>query len=752
MKKAFDPKRAAPYAAELICGFFLSQASGNYLPLPFALLAANLFAGFKKTPSAFLCFLPFLLSRNAVTIACAAWGCAFLGVVFGIYSSRGKKPTFALLLYMAAALAPYIMFTNYYGTVIRLALSLAVIPLTFVFISAVKVWTVKRLKYRLGISEMISATLLFVLSGIGAVGALGGEAWKIFSVFIILFASAIFPFGYGLFPAFACSLPLAIADGSFTPIAVFALYAVAAQIFTEYSRLIAALSVVGVESALFFLTNVYAGGNYYVAALILIPVSIFAFLPEKLFVNVNRRIRIYRTPSLNKYSVNRARAALSDKVYEIAAALDETSRSVGAFSCGLPSEKSVVKKITDELVERACLSCPSYNKCRNDCLADRAALIKAVRIGLSKGKFNLIDLPNAIAGPCERNNDFSETLDGLIKEYALKRTEAESMGKGRELVSVQAAGLSEALKGLAFSTGSQSESDSSLEKAIYENLARCGIYASEITVFGEDADTEINLVVPPAVVKNPLFLEAINEITGYKSIIVGRLNFTDDLSAITVRRAPKFDAAFGIAQKTKEGKRSSGDSHSMTRISENKFMIALNDGMGSGEDAMNTSCRAISLIESLFKSGLPPEAVLSTANKILSFSSEDDFTALDLGLINLDNGEADLIKVGSPYSFIITDESVKIIEGNSLPLGIVEEIKPTVIRSTLGNGDVMMLVSDGVSDAFGSASDMTDYLSTKRTVNPKALADDVLTKALTMTDGKAKDDMTVYCVRLFDRW
>ena len=166
---------------------------------------------------------------------------------------------------------------------------------------------------------------------------------------------------------------------------------------------------------------------------------------------------------------------------------------------------------------------------------------------------------------------------------------------------------------------------------------------------------------------------------------------------------------------------------------------------------METSSTTISLIETLYKAKLSSETVLSTVNKILSFNGDDNFTALDVGVIDLFTGGADFIKIGSPYSFVVTEDAVKIVEGSSLPLGILEDLRPTVCKTALSDGDAVVFVSDGVSDAFGSSSDFIDFLSTQKVLNPKTLANNILQKALFLNGGEAKDDMTVFCVRLFKK-
>ena len=63
----------------------------------------------------------------------------------------------------------------------------------------------------------------------------------------------------------------------------------------------------------------------------------------------------------------------------------------------------------------------------------------------------------------------------------------------------------------------------------------------------------------------------------------------------------------------------------MIRIDERKFMVALSDGMGSGEYAKKVSETAISLLESFYRAKMPSDLVLSTVNKLLSFSKEETF-------------------------------------------------------------------------------------------------------------------------------
>ena len=103
-----------------------------------------------------------------------------------------------------------------------------------------------------------------------------------------------------------------------------------------------------------------------------------------------------------------------------------------------------------------------------------------------------------------------------------------------------------------------------------------------------------------------------------------------------------------MAYAIKSGERVSGDTHSVIKINEHSFLMALSDGMGSGEYAKKVSATAISLIEAFYRAEMPEGTVLKTINKLLSFNRDERFTCIDIAAVNLNTGMADFVKIGSP--------------------------------------------------------------------------------------------------------
>ena len=289
-----------------------------------------------------------------------------------------------------------------------------------------------------------------------------------------------------------------------------------------------------------------------------------------------------------------------------------------------------------------------------------------------------------------------------------------------------------------------------ISKKIGDFLHKKGVPYSEIMVLGEGESSEINLVLENDIIDTEL-IKTINLATDRLNSIVSKTAISSKLSAITIKKSPVIDAAFGLSICTKSGSTSSGDTHSLEKIDEGKFLIALSDGMGSGLRAKNTSSTAISLIESFYKAGLDSNLILGMVNKVLALNTDDNFSAMDIVSVNLFDLTADFIKIGAPYSFIVTDSSIKIIEGASLPLGILDDLTPTGCAVDLVEGSTIIMFTDGISDAFSSSTDLIDFLKTIDNKNPQEISDSILKRALYLDGNDAKDDMTVLAIRLYKK-
>ena len=167
--------------------------------------------------------------------------------------------------------------------------------------------------------------------------------------------------------------------------------------------------------------------------------------------------------------------------------------------------------------------------------------------------------------------------------------------------------------------------------------------------------------------------------------------------------------------------------------------------MGHGAKASETSKNAVRMIESFYRAGIDSGIILSLANKLLKLGAEDMFSSLDIAVLDMQSGGLDVVKLGSASSFIIRKENIEMLTCTCAPIGIVDDVESITSRYQLFDGDMLLMMSDGVFDALDGTG-VCEAIDEIDTQNPQTLADAILEKAL---QNGATDDCTVLAMRLF---
>ncbi len=222
------------------------------------------------------------------------------------------------------------------------------------------------------------------------------------------------------------------------------------------------------------------------------------------------------------------------------------------------------------------------------------------------------------------------------------------------------------------------------------------------------------------------------------------------------RNRPALPAVFrvtsAVARLPKRGGHISGDSAVACSLSGGRYLLALSDGMGVGREAAVQSGESVRLLQQLLDAGFNAEVAVRTVNSVLLLRGPGDtFATLDLALLDLATGQAEFVKVGAAPSFIKRGRDVTVVRVSAVPAGIVTEVEVDPERRTLGDGDLVVMVSDGILDAARDDPDkerwLLDFLSREQSTDPEEVAERVLARALTLTPAP-EDDLTVVVARI----
>lgn len=217
-----------------------------------------------------------------------------------------------------------------------------------------------------------------------------------------------------------------------------------------------------------------------------------------------------------------------------------------------------------------------------------------------------------------------------------------------------------------------------------------------------------------------------------------------------------FNTICGTARKTRNDQTVSGDHFTHMELDSGQTFISICDGMGSGEKAGNDSELVIDLLEQLLESGFSEDTALKLINSVMLTKNEwQEPATLDMALIDRYLGTCQFLKMGAACTYIKRGNWVECIKSTSLPIGVMENVDAETITKKLYDGDFVIMVSDGIIEALDCADKeecMGRIIMDIHTLNPKEMALEILRKSLEMTGGIPKDDMTVICTGVWDKW
>ena len=548
--------------------------------------------------------------------------------------------------------------------------------------------------------------------------------------------------GAGLFAATIVGLGGAITTGSLETLALSVFVGAAYLTFSDAMRPVAAVAAVmaAVLAELYFFVD--ASSLPLDMSAFFIGGALYAAIPIKAIRAVKAEHFSSAAASAFRYVTERKNAEFAAKISGLAEVFSDMRR---ALSSGSKRNGMTCEEIATEAEKAICEKCDR----KDDCDGRHDALIALAAIAAEKGRAGALDVPYFIENDCAETARFLSLTAEYAEESARRNATGAADREERAALVRQLGSVSDVLARAAYDVCAQPGFDDVRERAIKTELSERGIAVAEAIVTGGE---ERSVAV---------FVGNKNADPGEIAAATGRVlggeyavKRTEKCSypgyvMIEMREKPPYDAVFAVAGSSKNSA-ATGDTHSFVRVGANKFMAALCDGMGSGREAGRISETAVELVESFFRAGFPGEFVLEEVNRFLSADAGESFAAFDILLCDLFTCERTLVKLGSPASYIKTPRGTTAVEGSALPLGALDEISPFVVRDEFGDGDVIVFVSDGVSDLF-SGDELKSLINEIGGDNVETLASNVLSAAKSRVGEVNRDDMTVTAVRVFKR-
>lgn len=477
------------------------------------------------------------------------------------------------------------------------------------------------------------------------------------------------------------------------------------------------------------------------------------FMASVLFVLLPREwMKILRDKLAGEGRVtelHRAAAYAGEKLKATAAAFRQVRDSLhSAFPQGRNNDADP-STVFDRAAERVCRKCALRGTCwEKDYVSTFNALNDALPAMMEKGRGEPADFPGWFAGRCLQFSAFLKAANEEVTALRYRRQYQNRLRESRGAVCRQYETLADILSEAAMEVSAELTPDPIREKRLRRHMIAQGLEEGEAAVY-YDSHGRLRAEVSGGgaeTLTTPQELRRLGELMGCP-LRVGE----EARDRVTLVQAEPLMALAGVAARRREGQRESGDTGTWFKREDGSVFVLLCDGMGSGECAKRESALAVRLLEDFLRSGMDSAAAMRTVNSALALRNEETgaFTTVDLLRIDLYTGQGELCKLGAAPTYLRRKGTVSRLSGAALPAGLAEGgAGPDVTRLELGEGDCVLLVSDGICDP-GDDGWLRELAAQFDGASPKELARAVMEESEKRVG--AGDDRTAVAIALKKR-
>ncbi|WP_168198206.1 stage II sporulation protein E [Crassaminicella thermophila] len=701
--------------------------------------------------------------------------CIALALSFIIFSYIREKIRFKTFMIafvgsmtMFASGVIYILATNFYLYDLFMIGFESVVVFVFIYILsyAIPILVQKTNRKILSNEELICVAILvaITISGLSDMAVAGYSIKNIFGILLTL----IFAYNGGASVGASVGITIGIITSMSTMgtpivIGIYGFSGLLAGIFKDLGKIGSAIGIVLGNAILTFYIN---GSTEVIIQLeeIMIAFTTFLFIPKAMmeymekFVNTN-------SFQLDKTYSERMNKIIYHRLREYAKAFSELAITYGNIAeKNKIIEQEDIANMVNEVVNKVCQNCGMCRSCwQNNFYSTYNDVVDVITYIEAYGRIKSNKIPDVLKRRCIRLDSLIERINDRFEIYKIHYEWQKKLFESRQLVAEQFKGVSDIIDDLSKEINMKVNFRTEVEDALYVAFDKEGISIDKVTVLEkENGKFEIEIEKRSCFDRKQCdekIAPIVSKVIG-RNVVRKKQHCTTEENrencSFTLVESEKYRVTTGIARISKDDRGICGDSYSFMDLPDNKYMMAISDGMGSGEKAAKESQTTVSVLEQLMEAGFEKDIAIKTINSILVLKSSDEtFSTMDLSMIDLYTGKVEFVKIGAASSFIKrVNGDIEVIKSTSLPIGILNNIDIESFGQRLNDGDFVIMMSDGVLDADQDIEEkekwIIDALKKLNSRNPKAIADELLDMAIKKYGNKIEDDMTVMVSKVWE--
>lgn len=474
--------------------------------------------------------------------------------------------------------------------------------------------------------------------------------------------------------------------------------------------------------------------------------SVFLAVPEDAFRFISERANA-PVPVTVKSDDSRI---LAKKLSSASEAIDRVSQCVHTVRRTLkPVPQNQLNATVKSAWCRVCSECELKESCRPEVKNPTDETIEKLSLALQNGaKLDKTKFPKGFYASCYCFTQMEAEMNSRYRDFIANRGAQGQVEQVSSLMADQFKNMADILKEFARELNEEININSEAADLCGQEAHEFGLdvisTASHLDKFGR-ISVSINAANPDRNFNVTKLTENISNAIG-TPLNLPVLCEQEDFCTLNFSQRITFDVSVGAFSRPADGETVCGDYYRSFRDDNDRYIVILSDGMGTGSRAAIDSAMASELFSKLIKSGLTFDCALSIANSALLVKGGDESLAtLDVVCVDLYTGNTEFMKAGAAATFIRHRDNVIQHEQASLPMGILREIEFEKENAALEKGDIILMVSDGI---LGECNGwiQQELKLWNREASPQKLAQFIVESACERKLSKHRDDMTAVAV------
>lgn len=739
----------------LICILLANARVSSVSPFLFAFFFAGIYVGMEeKLLAIFTLCASMLINMSLNNLYVSITSVAVGLIMFYIFKFAKKKINLiTVFCFYLLSLVTYIYY-NYKNTKDLLIYIILGLICLYVFIVVFQSVDLKKNCFKLTLDESICFLFFIAILGLGLapVNIVNFSVYRLVLMTLIFLMLAVNNPTLVLAVTISFSLGVALYDMSLIVVAEFAILTLLSSLFALPHKWKICLVVILTDVFIQYFFIDMSWNCLYALLPIVVSALIFLCIPKKLLNNIADFVYVKKSEISTRNLINQSRKNIRKRMSELSNVfLDMKQIHLNMVKKELNKEE-LVAILEREVKSNCCKDCLDKNRCaRSLGTMNKSNLEMLIELAVTKGKITLLDIPSSLSNRCAKVNNLITLINRLVDEYRQYKSMLADVNNVKILLADQMGAVSRLLLDMGEEIDANISFDIAKENKIISKLLSSNIECKEVLLYNEkDKDVSVIVVVKGGAEIYPILERVVGECLKVNMQIEKAEPLEDgNFISVSIKAKPKYDCVFGLSSVNKAGNIECGDCHSIIRLNKNRFLLALCDGMGSGKSAHMMSAMTLGLIENFYKAGFDNSTILESVNKLLAINNQENYSTLDVCILDLDREIGNFIKVGAPFGLIKRENGVEIVEGGALPIGALDNIKPSTKNCAITTKDIVILATDGITDAFVSQENMIEYVSKLVSNNPQTIAESILNEALRLNEMQARDDMTVLVARTY---